>query len=148
MFCLRKLLSLLAEKRLNRRREETCMKPVRASFRTGKSPFSTPEEPLPDSKQGSSRLQTRLLPTLNMALTPPKYGIYIPMSSKLHPDVVRIPSTDGLVVKLSPRLQQAAMKSSSLFTAMPFTAPAKREVPGFLATTFTSCKDSSLKMES
>ena len=55
MFCLRKLLSLLAEKRLNRRREETCMKPVRASF----------------------RLQTRLLPTLNMALTRQKQRTYI-----------------------------------------------------------------------
>lgn len=70
MFCLRKLLSLLAEKRLNRRREETCMKPVRASFRTGKSPFSTPEEPLPDSKQGSYR-------PLNMALTRQKQRTYI-----------------------------------------------------------------------
>ena len=53
MFCLRKLLSLLAEKRLNRRREETCMKPGRAPSQLQKSLFPTPNKALTDPKHGT-----------------------------------------------------------------------------------------------
>lgn len=69
------LLSLFSEKRLNEIEkrltpswEKAYLKLGRASFRTEKSLFSTPEEPLPSSKHGIYQLQIRHIRGINDVL--------------------------------------------------------------------------------
>ena len=92
MFCLRKLLSLLAEKRLNRRREETCMKPVKPLSEPGRAPsqlqkslFPTPNKALTDPKHGTYEAKTTYLRLLSMVFTSRCLLNYIPMLLEFHP---------------------------------------------------------------